>query len=55
MITGRKKMYLKVGLVKPKIKIQAGVDYVRKILSFLTWVKRHSLVMLPVKSIVKET
>ena len=41
-------------LVKRQIKSKPDVDYVRKISSFLIWVKRHSLVMLPVKSIVKE-
>ena len=35
-------------------KSKADVDYVRKISSFLIWLKRHSLVMLLVKSIMKE-
>ena len=47
-------MHLKVVLVKWQIRSKPDVDYVRQISSFLIWVKRHSLVILLVKSLVKE-
>ena len=54
VIIGWKNMHLKVPLVKQQIKSKPDVDYVRKILSCLIWVKRHSLVMPLVKGIMKE-
>ena len=54
VIIGWKNMHLKVPLVKQQIKSKPDEDYVRKILSCLIWVKRHSLVMLLVKGIMKE-